>query len=125
MLREQVRGARYPSPLNLPAHIAFGAVLTAGLQYACLIMPKWPLHPVGLILVYTWWGQTVWISVAIGWLLQKVVAMFGGVRLYRRLRPAFIGLIIGESIAAIIWFSLSGILGLSGRAYEVIPILPI
>jgi len=124
-LREQVKGDWDEPAYSLPAHMAFGAILAGGLQYASLTMPKWPLHPVGVILAYSWFGATVWMSVAVGWLLRVVLIMFGGARVYRRLRPAFIGLIIGEAIAGIIWFSLSGILALCGQPYKVVSIFPV
>ena len=123
-LREQIEGKWDEPAYNRPAHMAFGAVMAGGLQYASLTMPKWPLHPVGVLLAYTWFGQTVWMSVAAGWLLRVVLILFGGVRLYRRLRPLFIGLIIGEVLAAIVWFSVSGILAFYGQPYEIVSILP-
>ena len=123
-LREQVKGDWDEPAYNQPGHMAFGAILAGGLQYASLIMPKWPLHPVGVMLAYTWFGTTVWMSVAVGWLLRVVLITFGGARLYRRLRSTFIGLIIGEAFAAILWFSVSGILALSGQPYRIVAILP-
>ena len=123
-LREHVKGEWDQPAYNQRGHMAFGAALAGGLQYASLTMPKWPLHPVGLLLAYTWFGHTVWMSVAAGWLLRVVLILFGGARLYRRLRPVFIGLIIGEVMAAIVWFSVSGILALYGQPYKIVAILP-
>lgn len=123
-LREQVHQNWDKPAYNRPAHMAFGALFAAGLQYASLAVPKWPLHPVGFLLAYTWFGQTVWVSVMVGWLLRIVLIFFGGARLYRRLHPLFVGLIIGEVFSAIAWFSISGILALFGRSYQVVSILP-
>ena len=124
LLREQINREWNAPSYNRPAHMAVGAMLAGALQYASLTMPKWPLHPVGLLLAYTWFGQTVWMSVAFGWLLRVVLILFGGARLYRKLRPPFIGLIVGEILAAIVWFSASGLLALYGRPYRIVPILP-
>lgn len=109
---------------NLPVNLALGAGLAGGLQYASLVMPRWPLHPVGLLLAYTTYGERVWMSVAVGWILRIVLIFFGGARLYRRLKPLFIGLIIGEAGAAIAWFSISGLLVSMGVPYQIVPILP-
>jgi len=53
----------------------------------------WPLHPVGLAI------STVWMldvrAVIIAWLAKRVTLAIGGIEAYRRLRPFFIGLIIG------------------------------
>ena len=123
-MAQQLEGQWDEPEYNVRAHMAVGAALAGVLQYVCLAFPKWPLHPVGLLLAYTWYGQTIWMSVAAGWLLRIVLVFFGGARLYRRLRPLFIGLIVGEVFAAITWFSVSGLLALAGRSYKVVPILP-
>jgi hypothetical protein len=57
-------------------------------------------------------------------MLRIVLIFFGGARLYRHLKPLFIGLIIGEAAAAIAWFSVSGLLVSMGLPYQIVPILP-
>jgi len=123
-LREQIEGKWDDPGYNRPAHMAVGAAMAGGLQYASLKIPKWPLHPVGLLLAYTWFGDTVWMSVAFGWMLRSVLVLFGGARLYRRLGPLFLGLIVGEVLAAIVWFSVSGVLAFFGQPYKIVQILP-
>jgi len=123
-VEEQMDGKWDETAYSRPAHMLFGAALAGALQYASLTMPKWPLHYVGLLLSYTHFAETVWTSVMFGWLLRVVPILFGGVRLYRRLRPLFLGLIIGEVLAAIVWFSVSGILASYGYDYRIVPILP-
>lgn len=53
----------------------------------------WPLHPIGLAI------STVWMvdvrAVIIAWLAKRIILAIGGIDLYRKLRPLFIGLIIG------------------------------
>jgi len=124
LLREQIKQEWNKSNFNKSAHILFGTVLAGGLQYASLIMPKWPLHPVGLLLSYTWFGETVWMSVAMGWLLRIVLILFGGARLYRKMRPLFIGMIIGEVFAVMVWFSVPAVLAFRGKPYQIINIIP-
>jgi len=123
-VEEQMDGEWDETAYSRPAHMIFGAAMAGALQYASLTMPKWPLHYVGLLLSYTHFAETVWASVMIGWLLRVVPILFGGVRLYRRLRPLFMGLIIGEVLAAIVWFSVSGVLAFYGYDYRIVPILP-
>ena len=123
-VEEQMLGLWDQTAYSQPGHMAFGAAMAGALQYASLTMPKWPLHYVGLLLSYTHFAETIWTSVMVGWLLRVVPILFGGVRLYRRLRPLFIGLIIGEVLAAIVWFSVSGALAFYGYEYRTVPILP-
>ncbi|HQI80093.1 MAG TPA: DMT family transporter, partial [Deltaproteobacteria bacterium] len=80
-----------------------GAVLAAVLYWLCLAVPSWPIHPFGLMLVDSYYGHLAWGSIFIGWLLQVVIVKYGGARLYRRARPVFLGLIIGEVLASAVW----------------------
>jgi len=102
--------------------MAVGAAMAGALQYASMTIPKWPLHPVGLLLAHTGYMATVGVSVLIGWVVRGVIVLLGGARLYRRLRPVFIGLIIGHILAGAFWFSTAAFLALLGRQYEIVPI---
>ena len=56
----------------------------------------WPLHPVGFpISVIGYPVLTVWFSVFIAWLIKVLVLKYGGVRLYLKTRPFFMGMILG------------------------------
>ena len=69
---------------------------------------QWPLHPVGYV-VSSWWTFTgLWFPLLISWIVKRILLSAGGVRLYRRSIPFFIGLVIGDVIIA----SIISILGL-------------
>ena len=69
---------------------------------------QWPLHPVGYV-VSSWWTFTgLWFPILISWTVKRILLSTGGVRLYRRSIPFFIGLVIGDVIVA----SIISILGL-------------
>ncbi|MDE0553304.1 MAG: hypothetical protein OXI24_03760, partial [Candidatus Poribacteria bacterium] len=69
---------------------------------------QWPLHPVGYV-VSSWWTFTgLWFPLLISWVVKRILLSTGGVRLYRRSIPFFIGLVIGDVIVA----SVISILGL-------------
>ena len=69
---------------------------------------QWPLHPVGYV-VSSWWTFTgLWFPLLISWTIKRILLSTGGVRLYRRSIPFFIGLVIGDVIVA----SIISILGL-------------
>ena len=55
----------------------------------------WPLHPVGLTVATLWMVQRIALSVFLAWALKTLTLRFGGIGLYRQLRPFFIGLIVG------------------------------
>ena len=40
----------------------------------------------------------IWFSVMLAWLIKVVVLKYGGVALYRRTRPFFMGMIVGHIV---------------------------
>lgn len=78
-----------------------------------LLLLRWrfiqfPLHPVGYV-VSSWWTFTgLWFPLLISWTVKRILLSTGGVKLYRRAIPFFIGLVIGDVIVA----SVISILGL-------------
>jgi hypothetical protein len=76
----------------------------------------WPLSPIGFIIASVWHtNHRLWASAFIGWLLTAVIRRYGGLRLYRQLRPAFIGLVLGHYLtdAAMALFA-AAVLGARG-----------
>jgi len=113
-----------PTMYNQVAHLGFGAVLAAVLQWLCLTTPRWPLHPIGLIMNASFYANNAWASVLFGWLSKVLLVKYGGARMYRAAKPAFLGLIMGEILAAVFW-SVEPIvrvfLGLHHKVVEVLP----
>jgi hypothetical protein len=109
---------------NQPAHVALGAGLAGGLYWMCLRSPAWPIHPIGLLMVNSFYANEAWASVFFGWLLKALVLKYGGAGLYRRARPFFIGVIMGEVIAAIFWVLEPAIRALLGLEYVPVQIQP-
>jgi len=70
----------------------------------------WP-HPAGYVL---WMASTIdrlWFSFFVGWLLKFAVSKYGGMRFYTEMRRFFIGLVVGESFAALFWALLAAYSG--------------
>jgi hypothetical protein len=59
----------------------------------------WSLSPFGFVVASSEniAGQ-IWSSVLLGWAISTIVRRFGGLELYRRLRPFFLGLILGDAV---------------------------
>ena len=55
----------------------------------------WPLHPVGLAFQNTNGSKVFGFSAFLAWVLKLLVLRLGGIGLYRRLQPLFLGLLIG------------------------------
>lgn len=96
-------GGSWNRPSDRLPHLAFGVAFAGALQAACMVIPRWPLHPIGLLIVGHYYGQMAWASVLIGWSIKVTAIHFGGATAFRFLRPLFLGLIMGEIFSAVIW----------------------
>jgi len=79
----------------------------------------WPVHylgfPIGATLPVIW----SWFSIFIGWLLKGLVLKYGGVKLYRQLRPLFLGLILGHIFVSGFWVVFDYITGETGNRIPI------
>ncbi len=78
----------------------------------------WPIHPIGYLTAYSSAMRILWFSFFIGWACNALCMRYGGVRLFKKLRNFFIGMIIGDFFMAGTW----AIVGLfSYSSYLVLP----
>jgi hypothetical protein len=99
---------------NRPAHMVGGAAVAGLLMWACLLWPSWPLHPIGMLMGGGYLPSLGWPSILLGLVLKMMILHFGGARLYRKAAPFFLGLIVGQLIAAAIWAIIPSILAATG-----------
>ena len=94
-----------PQPPNGPGVMsaAAGGGVMAFLLWMRHRFLWWPFHPIGYALGVTWAPFHLWFSTLLGWALKLTLLKFGGFGLYRRTRPVFIGLILGEYVMAALW----------------------
>lgn len=97
-----------------------GIWILGGLQAALLIslrnrLPWWPLHPLGLAFQNTSGPRIYAFSIFLTWLSKSLLLRIGGIGLYRRAAPFFIGLPVGyvtgiavSAIVDLIWFPTGG-----------------
>lgn len=116
--------SNYVLPFNPPVHIGIGFAITAALGWLRLVFAWWPLHPVGFLMIGTFPGNVLWLSVFVGWLCKVVVLRFGGSSLYTAAKPFFIGLLVGEAVAAGFWLVTNLILATTGQPFHAARIMP-
>lgn len=97
-------------------HQVAGFALGMALLWACSRFPSWPLHPAGFFLSHFSIGHLVWFSIVLGWLVKTLITRLFGGGAYRRARPLFLGLIMGEVLALIVWTLVPVVLILSRAA---------
>lgn len=78
----------------------YSMILGVGITSFLLIMQRqfmwWQLHPIGYVMGAVYSSYFLWSCMFIGWFLKYLVLKSGGIGHYRKLRPLFMGLIIGE-----------------------------
>ncbi len=113
-------GAENYDPLT---HIGVGAAISAGLSVMRLRFAWWPLHPVGFLMYPTTPAQVIWFSLMLGWLAKTLMLRLGGAGMYQSAKPLFIGLIVGECVAAGLWGAITIGLYLLGVPYHPIDLM--
>jgi hypothetical protein len=94
-----------PEPIH-PWHLGFGGlgiVLMAVLSWVKNRFIGFPIHPIGLTLGLTWPISNIWFSVFLAWLIKVFILKYGGARLYLKIRPFFLGMVLGAFSSTGIW----------------------
>ena len=68
----------------------------------------WYLHPLGYPLAGYWQFDRLWFPFFIAWGIKWTILKYGGIKLYRKAFPFFMGLVLGAFVVGSLW----GILGL-------------
>jgi len=100
----------------------YSMLIGGGVMFLLLFLRRtfiwWPLHPIGYAVGAVYSSYYLWSSIFIGWLIKYIILKFGGIRLYRNLRPLFVAMIVGEYIIVSIWM----IIGMfTGVGYFALP----
>jgi hypothetical protein len=79
-------------------HTAIGAAFMTGLMVARWRWEWWPLHPLGYPLGATVIMDHLWFNMFLAWFIKTLVLKYGGVGLYQKTRPFFLGMIAGHIV---------------------------
>ncbi len=102
-----------PSPIFTMGFLytALGSAVAAIFILLRVRLPWWPLHPVALPLSTIWYMDWFGFSVFLAWGIKAIILQVGGADLYRRARPFFIGMILGEVMCSGGWSVVSAFTG--------------
>ncbi len=76
------------------------------------------IHPIGILSAPTYAVTVLWISIFVGWALKSIISRYGGMKSYLSFMPFFLGLILGDTVNAVIWVILGN---LTGVGYSIMP----
>lgn len=101
--------AKGPSTRDLPRIVATGSgfAMAAALMGLRMVFLKFPLHPLAFCMT-TSYGELIWGTFFLVWLIKTLVFKLGGMKTYRQLIPGFMGLALGHYFTAGIVYSLIG-----------------
>jgi hypothetical protein len=89
------------------AFTGVGLAVTLALVIARSVFLRFPLHPLGFAMVMAY-GSPLWGMFFLSWLAKSIILRIGGMNLYKRLIPFFLGIVIGHFVVAgIIWSAIS------------------
>ncbi len=93
---------RGPAAPNRPQAIAAsaGAGLVIVLAALRRLFISFPLHPMGYVFALTGAGENGWAALLVCTIIKQIALRIGGMRLYNRLLPFFLGAIVGHFFAA-------------------------
>jgi len=63
----------------------------------------WPLAPIGLVVPLTH-GIASIFSLFLTWSAKSIILRIGGVDLYRKMRPLFVGILVGHALGCLLSF---------------------
>jgi len=93
------------------AGLLVGSSVTVGLMLMRQRHVWWPFHPVGYAASSMWFIGLLWVPLFVAWVVKGLVTRYGGHKLYMRLAPMFVGLVLGEFVVGGLW----GLIGTIGK----------
>ncbi len=110
------------TPLNFSgmnvAHCVGGLLLMVSMMWMRTHLSWFALHPIGFLVSSGYPLSRIWFSAFLGWLVKGGIMRWGGYRLYRSLRPLFLGLIVGDCLSAVIWIVVGFV---TKTGYQLLP----
>lgn len=98
-------------------HTGIGSAVMGGLLMARRYWSWWPLHPIGFPIssAFNWMAFNAFLA----WAIKAPVLRYGGVGLYMRLRPLFLGMILGQFATYGLFWILDAATGMIGNYLPV------
>jgi len=92
-----------PPDVNMGIAIVVGFVTTIVLNSLRMKIGWFPFHPVGYAVSSSWSMNYLWLAMFVAWVTKLVMLRYGGLKLYRRALPFFLGVILGECVVGSFW----------------------
>jgi len=81
---------------QMPVFFCVGIVTCLFLTIMRTTFYWWPLHPLGYALAGSWTSIVFWFPCLVAWICKSICIRYGGMGVYTKARPFFLGMILGE-----------------------------
>ena len=95
--------------------MGLGGAIMLGLYWVRGQVLSFPVHPMGLAVSQIMLTRHMWFSVFLVWLVKAALIRYGGPNLLQRVRPFFLGLILGQFAAIAFWLAVDLVTGAQGH----------
>ena len=99
-------------------HKTLGAAIMAALMVANHRWVWWPFHPLGYPISSVF--GSMFFSVFSAWMIKALILKYGGLVLFNRFKPLFLGLILGEAVVAGTWVLIDNFTGMHDNRLGVV-----
>jgi len=100
---QKIRNPTGPDWARL-THLGVGAAVMLALSFLKYHFAWWPLHPVGMCFAGGWAISSCAFTIFLTWLVKAIILKVGGIQLFRKARPFFLGLLLGYVLGIILGF---------------------
>ena len=94
---------------------AIGAAVQLLLTLAYHRFIWWPIHPLIFPVGAIWCTHQMMPPIFVAWAIKAAMLHYGGVRLYRTVRPLFLGLILGQYMSGGMWILIDRLTGMQAN----------
>ena len=115
---QAVAAIRNPQPFGGSGRLMWAGIGAAAMAVMTLLRYRlswWTLHPIGLAIQAHYGTTKTLFSIFIVWSMKSILMRIGGVQLYERWKPFFIGLLAAQAFSTalvflidVIWFPIRG-----------------
>lgn len=112
-----MKSPRPPDTVRLLFY-GIGAGLMGLLTFLRYRFSWWPVHPIGLTLAAADNNAGLVMPVFFTWVIKSILMRIGGVNLYRRAKPVFLGLLVGHT-AGVVWCFVLDAIWFPGHGHQV------
>jgi len=108
-----------PRDTDVPAVVAIvlGLAATLALHAGRMHFSWWPFHPLGFAVSGSFAMSTMWMPMLIAWVCKVSALRYGGLAMFRRFTPFFLGLVLGDYVFGCAWPIVGWLIGANTYCY--------